>query len=149
MGGRVSPVKAKNRRSTVPPSRVTPPRAGVGPMSSPPSSSPEELEPDELEDEGVPLEPPLLAVEVDATALEAELECEEPLEAELGCAPPLEVLVEANVVLTRHLWPRSVRRPRRADGTIDRDRGDRAGPAAPTGSADGARPEPVPAERTA
>jgi YihY family inner membrane protein len=56
---------------------------------------------------------------------------------------------EANVVLTRHLWPRSVRRPRRADGTIDRDRGDRAGPAAPTGTADGARTVPVPAERTA
>ncbi len=48
---------------------------------------------------------------------------------------------EANVVLTRHLWPRSIRRPRRDDGSVDRvERDDPL-----TGGV--ARTPPVPADR--
>lgn len=48
---------------------------------------------------------------------------------------------ESNVVLTRHLWPRSIRRPRRADGRVD--------PAEPDAPVAGevSRTEPVPADR--
>ena len=49
---------------------------------------------------------------------------------------------EANVVLTRHLWPRSIRRPRRVPRVDDQDSGDH--PSAPSD-----RPAPVSADRSA
>jgi len=52
---------------------------------------------------------------------------------------------EANVVLTRHLWPRSIRRSRRADGSTDREEPG-TGEGGATGPATLTQPVPVPAD---